>query len=283
MPVTGKLPQFVVIGAAKAATTWAQAQLQANPSIFMPDPEPHFFSREYDKGEAYYRQWFEDAPESARLIGEKSADYLSDPEVPARMAAMVPDARLIIQLRDPVQRAYSDYKMYFRRGTVSGNPEEYLSTPDNAYPRFLCDGLYGEHISRWLEHFPREQILCFRFEDVISRPREIVEQMSAHIGTDPVYDELLAKKSENDSAAQLLPLPMRQVLAPLKKTVEPLRGQPIFEATRAMFAREVKYPALSDDLRKRLADFYREDIMLTEKLLEVDLSSWRREEPVVSA
>lgn len=279
----GKLPEFIVIGAAKAATTWIQAQLQANPAIYMPDPEPHFFSREYERGENHYRDWFKHAPSQVNAIGEKSADYLSDPAVPARIAAMVPDARLIVQLRDPVERAYSDYKMYFRRGLVSATPEDYLTSTDHEYRRFLCDGLYGQHIRKWLEYFPKEQILAFRFEEVKAKPRAVVEQVSRHIGIDPVFDETLAERPENDSRARLLPLPVRNMLAPLKDTVRPLRGKPWFEAARSLMAREVSYPPLSAELRTRLEDFYREDILLAEQLLELDLSSWHLERAAAAA
>lgn len=279
MSSNGELPRFIIIGAAKAATTWIQAQLQANSAIFMPDPEPHFFSREFERGESYYRTWFERAPATASAIGEKSADYLSDPLVPARIAAMVPDAKLIVQLRDPVERAYSDYKMYFRRGSVGGSPEKYLTSPDNDYPRFLLDGLYGQHIERWLEHFPREQILVFRFKDVRSNPHDVVERVSRHIGVAPVFDEEAAKKRENDSKAHLLPLPVRKLLAPLKDSAKPLRGHPWFEGARSLLAREVAYPPLSGDLRRHLEEFYREDIALAEKLLDLDLSDWRGEGP----
>lgn len=270
------LPQFVIIGAAKAATTWIQAQLQENPAIYMPDPEPHFFSREYERGEAHYRSWFEPAAATCAAIGEKSADYLSDPKVPPRMAAMIPNARLVLQLRDPVERAYSDYKMYFRRGLVSGTPEDYLRTTDNDYPRFLYDGLYGLHISRWLDHFAKEQMLAFLFEDVQMRPQAVVEAVSQHIGAKPAFDPELASERENDSRARLLPLSVRQLLAPLKSTVKPLRGNPLFESARSLMAREIDYPPLSDDLRQHLEDFYREDTALARELLGLNFARWHR-------
>lgn len=276
MEPQGKLPQFIVIGAIKAATTWIQVQLQANPAIFMPDPEPHFFSREYALGEAHYRNWFAPAPDSASLIGEKSADYLSDPEVPARIAAMVPDARLVLQLRDPVERAYSHYKMYFRRGLVSASPEQYLRSLDSEYPQFLLDGLYGQHIRNWLAYFDKDQLLVFRFEDVKNDARAIVERVSRHIGVEPVFDEEAASQRENDSKARILPLAIRNLLAPLKETAKPFRGHPWFEGARSLLAKEIAYPALSDDLRAHLEGFYRDDILLAEDLLGLDLSGWYR-------
>ena len=271
----GRLPDFIVIGAVKAATTWIQVQLQANPAIYMPDPEPHFFSREYHFGEEHYRRWFEPAPDSASLIGEKSADYLSDPEAPRRIAAMLPDVRLVVQLRDPVERAYSHYKMFFRRGLVSASPEQYLRNPDNAFPQFLLDGLYGRHIRHWQAHFDRQQILAFRYEDVATDAERIVDRVSRHIGAATVFDPAAASQRENDSRARILPLTIRNLLGPLKESAKPFRGKSWFEGARSLLAKEIAYPPLSDGLRRHLEEFYREDIALAEDLLALDLSGWR--------
>ncbi|MBO9517203.1 MAG: sulfotransferase [Porphyrobacter sp.] len=268
-------PEFIVIGAAKAATTWIQMQLQANPAIFMPDPEPHYFSREFDKGEDFYASFFSGRPAGGALIGEKSADYLSHDEAPVRIAAMVPNVRLVVQLRDPVERAYSDYKMLFRRGTVGGRPEEYLSSLNSPEPRFLNDGLYGKHLSRWFDHFDREQVFAFLFEDVARDPEQVVRSTSEHIGAPVLFDPGLADKHENSSKSPLLPLPIRKALAPLKDTVRPVRGTRLFEGARSLLARQVAYPALKPDLRERLTEFYQRDIELTEALLGIDLSHWK--------
>lgn len=268
-------PSFIVIGAVKAATTWIQMRLQDNPQVFLPDPEPHFFSTGFDEGEAHYRAFFEDRPAQARVIGEKSADYLAHPLAAKRIAAMLPDARLVVQLRNPVERAYSDYKMFYRRGTLTGKPEDYLTSLDNPFPRFLEDGLYGRHLARWMDLFPHEQILVYLYEDVDSHPRNIVDMVSTHIGVDPVFRPELARQRENNSRAAILPLPLRKALAPLKDVVRPLRGTPMFESARAMLAKEMSYPPLSPSLRQRLSDFYARDIELLEKTCGVDLRQWK--------
>lgn len=269
-------PHFIVIGAVKAATTWIQKQLQQHENVFMPDPEPHFFSREFDKGPEFYRQFFAQRPSEATVIGEKSADYLSHPRAADRVAAMLPDARLVLQLRDPVARAYSDYKMLYRRGEVKGPPEEYLLSPDSPQSRFLQDGLYGQHLERWLARFPGERILTYLYEDVAADPRAIVERVSAHIGVPPRFDEESARRKENNSREKILPLPLRFALAPFKRMVRPLRDKPLFEATRSLFARETSYPPLSSELEERVRDFYLRDIEVLEKLIGRELSAWKQ-------
>jgi hypothetical protein len=273
-------PSFVIIGAVKAATTWALEQLQVNSAIYMPDPECHYFSSEYHRGEDYYRSYFAAHAGSGRLLGEKSADYLAHPDAAQRMAAMLPNAKLIAQLRNPVERAYSDYKMLYRRGTISGAPEDYLlSLANNPQPRFLNDGLYAMHLQRWFDHFSPEQIHVFLYDDVKQQPKLTVEAICRHIGVDPVFDPQQAKKKANNGSERFLPLPVRKIFAPLKSTVAPFRGQPWFEATRGLFSKEVGYPALSDDTRRRLCDFYAPDIAALGKILNRDLSHWLVDRP----
>ncbi len=271
---SGRMPDFLVIGAVKAATSWLRKQLQVNQAIFMPTGEPHYFTSEYERGEAYYRDLFANPHAGAVRFGEKSADYLAHPLAAARIAATLPDARLIVQLRNPVERAYSDYKMLFRRGTVTGQPEEYLTSLDNPQPRFLQDGLYAGHLSRWLDLFPAENIHVFLYDDVKNDPRGTIERVSAHIGVDPVFDADFASRRQNDSTRSFLPLPVRKVLAPLKRSVKPLRGKHWFEATRSLLAKPIVYPPLSPETRKRLEGFYAKDIARLEQMLHRDLSHW---------
>ena len=267
---------FIVIGAIKAATTWLQAQLQHHPDIVIPEIEPHFFTREYARGWDWYRSLFPDTKATGTLWGEKTADYLAKPEAAERISRNYPHAKLVLQLRNPIDRAYSDYKMLFRRGTVSGPPGDYLKSLDNPQPRFLHDGLYAEHLRRWLNLFPRENILIFTFEDVRTQPEQTLNAVYSHIGARPHVEPQVITRKFNNSDGRLLPLPVRKILAPLKPIVRPFRNSAIFLRTHAQFAKEIEYPALSDELRKSLADFYWQDIEDLGRMLDRDLSNWLR-------
>lgn len=268
-------PHFIIIGAVKGATTWSARALARHPSIFIPGPEPHYFSTEYDKGPDWYLALFAEAAAGA-VIGEKSADYLAHPEAAARMAAFVPDARLIVQLRNPVERAYSDYCMLYRRGTVREEPAAYFSPKrtGGASERFLNGGLYADHLRRFYDRYPRDQILVLLVEEVTTSPTPVYNRILSHIGLPADAKEVSAAR-ENDSAAPLLPLGLRSALKPLKKAVKPLRGNPVFEAVRGVFAREVDYPPLGDEARDYLRSYYRADIAALETLVGRDLQRWR--------
>lgn len=276
------MPSFIVIGAVKGATTWVQTQLQAHPDLFLPDVEPHYFSSEFERGEGYYRALFA-APPQAKLLGEKSADYLAHPLAAERIARVLPRARLVVQFRNPVDRAYSDYCMLYRRGTVKEGPEAYLTSLDNPQPRFLRDGLYAEHLARWLALFPEEAILPILYDDVKADPAGTIARVTEHIGAAPFYDAELGSRRENNGAARMLPLPVRKTLAPLKRSLAPLRGHRWFEATRSLMARQVAYPPLSAELRAHLQRFYAADVQTLGRMLGRDLSHWTANSAVTRA
>jgi hypothetical protein len=259
----------------KGATTWSARALARHPAVFIPGPEPHYFSSEFASGPDWYLDLFAGAGEGA-VIGEKSADYLAHPDAAARMAAFVPDARLIVQLRNPIERAYSDYCMLYRRGTVRERPAAYFSPKNGGAERerFLTGGLYADHLRRFYGRFSREQILVLLVEEITSSPTPVFNSILSHIGL-PADATDVSTERENDSAAPLLPLGLRSALKPFKDAVKPLRGNPVFEAVRGALAREVAYPPLDDEARAYLQDHYRADIAALEALIGRDLSQWK--------
>ena len=268
-----RLPDFLIIGAIKAATTWLTWQLQQSAAVFLPKPEPHYFSREYHRNIDWYRSIFANA-RPGQVVGEKTADYLAHPYAAARIAEVLPRARLLVQLRDPVDRAYSDYCMLFRRGSVTAEIADYLDPRRAQFRRFLENGLYHAHLTRWRGLFPPEQLAIFLFEDVVAQPQATMLQVAQHIG---VADELVPQPMTfriNDSRAALVPLTLRRLLAPAKVLAAPLRGSRWFEAARATMARSIAYPPLPDELRRRLEEYYAPDVSALSKLIRRDLGHW---------
>lgn len=276
-----KLPQLIIIGAAKAATTWVAHQLRKRRDVFMPGPEPHYFSREFVRGEQWYRSLFE-AALPHQFIAEKSADYLADPEAPRRIAALLPQVQLLVQLRDPVARAYSDYCMLFRRGEVDGDVARHLNPATAEESRFLHDGLYGRHIRRFLDYFPEEQLKLLLHEEIKTGSAAVIADLLDTLGLPPCDADDHIEQRINDSATPVLPLLLRRLPGPLKRMVAPLRGDPLFEAARGLIARPVRYPPLSQDMRRRLADFYQDDIEQLTRIARRDFACWTTREAALS-
>lgn len=273
-----RFPEFIIIGAVKAATTWLAHQLRQHPAIFMPSPEPHYFSTEYDRGHDWYREQFRDAA-SHEVIGEKSADYFAHPLAPQRIAALLPKIPLIVQLRNPIERAYSDYCMLFRRGLVGNDPAEYLAQPHSTQPRFLMDGLYGRHLRAYRDHFPTQQIKIILYEDVSAMPAVTIADVCRHIGVPVHIARTELRSRRNGSETPMLPLSMRRMLRPAKSLVQPLRNQSWFQWMHAQLAKPVAYPPMNDDLRRRLCDYYHDDIEQASRMLDRNLSGWLTLDP----
>ncbi len=208
------LPSFLIIGAQRAGTTSLFRYLLAHPDVAGPSggdaavwwvKETHFFDEKFTKGVDWYRSFFPLAATRERYrkrghdlqAGEATPYYMFHPAVPARVAATLPDARLIALLRDPVERAYSHYQMMSRTGrekldfeeAVAAEPERLAGVEEalmsetvqvlpsghrahhqHRHRAYFSRGLYADQLERWLEHFDREQLLVVGTEDLLGPP-----------------------------------------------------------------------------------------------------------------
>jgi hypothetical protein len=179
----GALPDFVIIGAQKCGTTAFYGLLTKHPNV---EPaavrELHYFDRpnRFEKGTDWYRQCFPPPQwKNGRrsITGEKTPYYLFHPPVPKRMAEVIPRVRLIVLLRNPVDRAYSQYHhdartMQVSKRTAPRTFEEAIEQQDSSY---VSRGIYVDQLLRWFEYFSKEQMLILKSEDFFERPVETLK------------------------------------------------------------------------------------------------------------
>lgn len=266
---------FLIIGAGKSATTWLQSQLQSDPAVYMVDPELHYFSREHHRGDDWYLSQFCDQG-IGKIVGEKSNSYLDDPEAARRIHRVLPETKLIAQLRDPVDRAYSHYCMRYNRYEVGPDIENHLDPARLKDERILDIGNYASHLRRFIDLFGREKVLILFFEGVRADPELQMARVRSHLGLEPRPLATDAKKKVKDKTASHVPPAVREKLGWLKPIVKPLRGSSAFEALRGSFAREIEYPPLTGELRERLADYFASSIPELEELSGQSLDHWQR-------
>ena len=184
------LPDFLILGAQKAGTTALYAYLRWHPDITGPSwKEVSYFDRHYRRGTGWYRGNFP-ARGGDRLVGEASPGYLFHPLGPRRVKATVPDAKLIVLVRDPVDRALSHYHHERALGReplsfaeaveaeparTRGEEERMVREPEyfsHAWwdYTYLARGRYAEQLERWFAVFPREQLLVLASEELASDP-----------------------------------------------------------------------------------------------------------------
>ncbi len=179
-PDTGALPDFVVIGAAKSGTTFFYHLLSRHPHV---QPaivkEPHYFDMLFEEGTEWYRRCFtQPSWKDGRMTitGEASPGYIWDPLAPERMAEVIPQARLIALLRNPVDRIYSDYYQKVKNGRETRTFEQVVQAIfENPLRRQLSKGIYVDYLQRWSEFFPREQMLVLKSEEFFERPAETLK------------------------------------------------------------------------------------------------------------
>lgn len=167
MKPEGRLPDFLIIGTLKSASSSVFYWLGNEPAVALPsEKEPNFFSVEdrWERGTMWYSQLFPNRPPGV-LTGEASTSY-TDPKraelVAARVLSVVPHARLICVLREPVERARSHYRHEVQRGRES-RPFRHAATPGSGY---VERGRYAECLAPYLDQVPREQLCVVRTEDL---------------------------------------------------------------------------------------------------------------------
>ena len=191
------LPSFVGIGAQKCATTWLAEVIRNHPGLFMAaDKEQDFWSNHYHMGYSWYEAAFDGA--GSLPAGEISPSYLVNYEAPARLAAKVPDCKLILALRDPIDRAFSNHLHQLRKGDYKRSDISFeAGLADN--PMYLEQSRYGRHLARWRDYFAPEQFFVAFQEDITRDPLAEASRLYRFLGVDPDWrgDILNERTHEN--------------------------------------------------------------------------------------
>lgn len=289
-----RLPDFVIIGAQKAASTSLHAQLSTHPSIHLPPMEiPAFEDPEYGVSRLEPLGRLLSQAGNGQVVGIKRPDYLAHPDVAERLHRHIPDAWMIAVLRNPVERAVSAYYHYMREGHLPVRPLEKGLTDilegdfSRRYPRaqeIINFGFYGRQVQQYQNLFG-DQLLLLLQEEYLEQPSATLARVAALLDIDPdgFGDELPRAKTGLYSLPRLRYLaatrPFTRRFSHDRLRSRPRRG-PIAKAVLTIDGRILRpffpdgRPCLSSRLRKRLEDRYRSDIHLLESILQRPLSHW---------
>lgn len=249
------IPNFLVIGAQKSATSSVCDILSMHPECFMTEPkEPYFFSHDevYAKGLDWYLSLFRGA-EGKKAVGEGSTTYTQQwlyPNAVERIRAHVPETRLIYIAREPLSRIESHYLHLRAKGGRESRP---FNQAVREYPAYLDNSLYTKQIDAFRAHWPDDRILCLLFEDFRADPDAVMRRIYEFLGVDPSFRvpegwkaQHISAEGRVDSAAMgplrripgfrwlrdSSPKPVREALRRVLK--KPIEGRPEWDAdTRA--------------------------------------------------
>lgn len=272
----GSLPNLVVIGAMKCGTTSLHQWLDQHPDIAMSRvKEINFFLEgHWDKGPRWYASHFD---ERAAVRGESSTSYTKHPQrngVPARMQSMIPNAKLIYILRNPVERTVSHYLHAFQRNRESRSPSDALrSLADNPY---VDPSRYHMQLMQYLEHYPRSQILILTTEDLKDDPRGTLGRAVEFLGAAPFEFDVLSKANVSERRGKNNRLG-RMAESYRAKRIGRRLPQPVVEfvkSVNARLAKRVRRPELDAETRKRLTDFLSDDVRLLRSLTGEAFDKW---------
>lgn len=300
-----RLPNFLVIGVAKAGTTSLYSYLAQHPDIFLsPIKETNFFALEGQvldfRGPGddkkigrtsitaldRYLALFAEA-RSEQSLGEVSPFYLYYPNTAGNIFRYIPHVRLIVVLRNPVDRAYSSYLHLRRDGREPmGRFSSALEAEENRIRKnwaplwhYRRAGLYFEQLKRFYERFPRSRIRIYLFEEFCSDPVGTVQDMYGYLDLDATFspDVTMQRNASGIPKRPWLHRALNQA-HPTRTAVKTLLPASLREKATVLLSKmrngNLHKPGLGEELRRRLLAEYREDILHTQDLIDRDLGAW---------
>jgi hypothetical protein len=251
----------------RSGTTALIRYLDAHPDVFVATPkEVHFFDMHFERGLDWYAKHFE-AAGGASAIGEGTPRYMYDKQAVERIADVVPDAKLLVSLRDPVDRAYSHYWMNRSLGREPMSFVEALSGEGqpNGLSKYEGPGHYIVFLERLLRYFPRTQLHVVLFDELRLRPARAYADIAEFIGVDSSISPAVIRQPVNAYQEY-----RSSAVARVARKLPKRAGNAIGRVNR----RAATYPPLDEDVRRELASRFADSNKGLADWLGADLTGW---------
>ena len=256
MTTEGRLPDFVVAGVPRASTTTLAAHLRELDEVVLPPvKEPHFFSLHRSYGLDWYAGLYRGARPDQRC-GDITPAYLVHPGAVADMAQTLPDAKVVVVLRNPVDRAYSHFWLNQWKGVerndfeggLAAEPDRLRRNPRSVQYAYVRSGHYARWLRELYDHVPEERVHVVLFDDMVANLGETLAGVCRHIGVTP--PDRVEKKHTNHHG------PVRSVWV---STVARHVPGPACRTLRRWNSSPGKYPPMAPETRARLVDAFAAD------------------------
>ena len=259
-------PDFIVAGGMRCATGWIRQCLRDHPDIYMPQREPHYFDRNFEKGVDWYLEFFS-SYEGEKLVGEKTASYFHYRDSPSRMIDMNPKVKVIVCLRDPVERMFSHYSMHAQTDETLRN-QGFLGSI-NSGSDFVNWSCYAEQVENFKDHIPEKNLRFVIYEDKDIDPTLFIQDLYTFLGVNPLYKspsaELRTKLGQFEHNHWFWRTLSKTMLHPRA----PLFFRQLYSEIRPSSSRS----AIDEEIYKELSIYF-DDLPLLEELLGRKLD-WR--------
>lgn len=261
-----------MVGCSRCGTTWVDKALREHPEIYLPpNKQTYFFDSHYDKGIQWYLDHFTGILPSHNAVGE-IATYYSQPDIIPLVAEHFPQAKLLMSVRNPIDRAYSFYQSRASRFDWTNIEQAIEQQPNDILER----GKYSEQIEGILKYFPEEQLKVVFFDDLTAQPEEFLRSILNFIGVDDNF-----KSSQIGQMTQVTIDPrIRRTLKKmgLQPVMDYVSDRPLGDKIRAFLKKSNirRYKKITARDKKLLQDIYRPYNEKLEQLTGRDLSHWSK-------
>ena len=289
-------PNFLIVGAAKAATTSLHHWLGQHPEVCMSRvKEPEYFADGYGLNDwDKYLQLFEEGS-GKKAVGESSTVYLSSPECAERIHSALENPKILIILRNPVDRAFSMYRWMVMKGWESiGRFEDALQAEESRFldPRFregnayfwgsmyVRAGQYSDQVKRYFDTFGKESVRVYLFDDLVARPKDVYQDVCQFLDVAPDFVPDFSRQNVSLSPRSVrIQHSLRRLHVWLKKLPAGVRPRARSSVSRLMQANltNAKKGGLTKQQRAELQEVFRRDVEELQSLISQDLSRWIRE------
>ena len=274
------LVAFIGIGVQKSATTWMYSMLTSHPEIKgakggLKNKEVNFFNRSYFLGFDWYNNKFEFGD---HIVGEFSTLYFPECSVPERVYKYNPDIKLILIVRNPIDRAFSQHKFQFMKNRLSEKSKDFDCALE-INPSYIDQGLYAKHLANWLNFFTLKQILIITFDDIKDNCGNELKKAYKFLGVDENYVPDAIQSKVNASyhvKSRLLNRAYSGIARRLPDVVVKIFKKTgltsiVRRANRKKISDEVIKP-MTTETRHNLNTIFKDDIVDFESMISRDLS-----------
>jgi len=266
---------FFGLGPQRTATTWLYQALLPSQAICLPQgvKETMFFDRYYDKGLNWYLWHFRQAT-ADQLCGEIAPTYFDAPAACERLSQHFPDAKLIINVRNPVARCHSLFRHHLSKGRV---PNDFWKAAESV-PQIIDSGHYRKHGSRWEDQFPNIHYLVQ--EDIVAQPETEIANLQSFLGIPIRLPASAEQLKEKVNVAEAPRFPRLARLASASAAfLRSRRLHRVAELGKRLGLKKVyrggtEVAAFDPETRRRLQDLYASDIQWLEKRLNRCFADW---------
>jgi hypothetical protein len=281
-----KYPNFFVIGCQRCGTTWLYEALKQHSQVYLPkEKELHFFDWNHDKGWDWYKSFYEGV-ESEIAIGEITPSYIYNQEACLELYNNFPEAKLILVVRNPVERAFSQYLRHKNALLFNLSFEEAIIE----YPHLIKRGLYYQQLLKYIEKFPKSKIKVLVYENLISAPKTYMNELLEFLGVEKEDITTIIQSQKVNQARHYRSESLHKFIMYTKETLKSIGFQFLISLSLNLGLKKILYTyftvpgyskdmILSNETKIKIFDrYFKEDVTKFSELIDHDLLKlWRYE------